>query len=184
MFGLVDDEEILSEVHVAGGLHTGFRLAAIPLNYKKEPNRLLCRGQYEVRLFYVFRVGGRQRWADFSGLQLWWVQRTRWNFQIGTFTVVPASRGMFHMFAHIVSRIGCPYGAEFKVIHHSVVVFVVCVYACVAVCGCVCVWLWLCGCVCGCVCGCGCVCVAVAVCVRGCVCAHDLRSCVILCVRV
>lgn len=57
---LPDDEEILSEVHVAGGLHTGFRLAAIPLNYKKEPNRLLCRGQYE----------------------LWWVQRTRWNFQI------------------------------------------------------------------------------------------------------
>ena len=160
VFGLVDDEEILSEVHVAGGLHTGFRLAAIPLNYKKEPNRLLCRGQYEVRLCFVFRVGGRQRWADFSGLQLWWVQRTRWNFQIGTFTVVPASRGMFHMFAHIVSRIGCPYGAEFKVIHHSVVVFVVCVYACVAVCGCVCVWLWLCGCVCGCVCGCGCVCVA------------------------
>lgn len=55
-----DDNEVLSEVQVSGGMHTGFRLTALPLNWKKDPNRLLCRGDYEV----------------------WWVQRTRWNSQI------------------------------------------------------------------------------------------------------
>lgn len=36
-------------MHVAGGLHTGYRLTALPLNWKADPKRLLCRGDYEVR---------------------------------------------------------------------------------------------------------------------------------------
>lgn len=51
------DETVLSEVHVAGGLHTGFRTAALPLTYRQDPERIICKGDYE----------------------LWWTQRTRHN---------------------------------------------------------------------------------------------------------
>ena len=73
-----DDEEILSSVHVSGGIHTGYRLTAMPLNWKQDPYRLLCRGNYEVRCHPSSALG--------TGItrvrQVWWVQRTRWNFQI------------------------------------------------------------------------------------------------------
>lgn len=51
------ERPILAETQVAGGLHTGFRLAALPLTYRESDTRVLCNGDYE----------------------LWWVQRTRHN---------------------------------------------------------------------------------------------------------
>lgn len=53
---LPNDEEILTEVHVAGGVHTGYRLTALPLNWKQDPYRLLCRGNYEVRCVATWDV--------------------------------------------------------------------------------------------------------------------------------
>lgn len=56
----LDKYEILSDIKLKGGFHSGYHDTYISLLYKGNTSRVLCKGEYE----------------------LWWVQRTRSNFII------------------------------------------------------------------------------------------------------
>lgn len=55
-----EDEEILAATKLRGQIFSGYRMTLISLTYKGRLDRLLCRGEHE----------------------LWWVQRTRYNFRV------------------------------------------------------------------------------------------------------
>jgi len=54
------DEEVLAATKLRGQMFSGYRMTLISLTYKGRLDRLLCRGPHEI----------------------WWVQRTRYNFRV------------------------------------------------------------------------------------------------------
>mmetsp|Transcript_36227 Transcript_36227/g.59289 ORF Transcript_36227/g.59289 Transcript_36227/m.59289 type:complete len:344 (-) Transcript_36227:94-1125(-) len=55
-----DDETILSQTRLEGGFTNGYRTTIIPLIYRGDSEKIVCKGDYE----------------------LWWVQRTLYDFRI------------------------------------------------------------------------------------------------------
>lgn len=78
------DNEILSQIRLTKQFPSGYRQTVISTTLRGDLDRVLCRGEHEVQ-----RQSGKQFSTPHTltcfpclQTQIWWVQRTRYNFVI------------------------------------------------------------------------------------------------------